>query len=663
MRKVFAVILISVAAAIAVAALSSCDKELLTVTISEQETLTENRYKDRNDIEKVVFSEGVTDISASAFEGCSNLISVDLPKSIKTIGENAFKNCEKLENVYYGGDLSGWCSLKFSNALANPLSNGADLFVTTLNGYKLVTKGKLVIPEGIKNICFAAFYGCKGITGVEFSESVTSIGKSAFCDCEGITEAVLSDSVRELGDYVFCGCTGLTDYIVPDTVTKLGSYVFKNCSGLKTFEIKNGVTEIKQGLLNGCSSLEKLTIPFIGARPDVSPDDNNQYPFGYLFGTDSFTGAVETKQNYYGESLESTTETTYYVPSSLKTVIITGGAINCGAFENCKQLSSVTIPENVKIIGTNAFKNCENLSNVYYGGDLSDWCNLSFKNAYANPLSNGADLFVTTLNGYKLVTEGELVIPEGVEKVGFAAFYGCGKITNVIFPASVKKIARSAFFGCVGLKNVVIPDTVKEIGDYVFGGCSSLEKLTIPFVGSKIGVDPQSTNQYPLGYIFGKTKYTGGVATTQYYYGESLTEAASDTYYIPATLKSVTVTGGEILFGAFYGCSGINEIILPKTVATIGAYAFYNCSSLNSFVVPENVTEIKNHAFYGCSGINSINMCEKIARIGENAFKLCKKLSAVYYKGDLAKWNNVEKDSGNDELNAANVVFLTDTSV
>ena len=144
----------------------------------------------------------------------------------------------------------------------------------------------------------------------------------------------------------------------------------------------------------------------------------------------------------------------------------------------------------------------------------------------------------------------------------------------------MKTIGESAFYNCRELTSIVIPDSVTQIGADVFSGCSNLCSITLPFIGSRAGVTEKDTYQYPLGYIFGTSSYTGGVATEQYYYRANTSSTAETTYYIPSSLKSVTVTGGNILRGAFYACDRLTSITIGENVLYMRSAAFLYCSSL-----------------------------------------------------------------------------------
>ena len=198
-----------------------------------------------------------------------------------------------------------------------------------------------------------------------------------------------------------------------------------------------------------------------------------------------------------------------------------------------------------------------------------------------------------------------------------------GSSSVVVIPDNVTSIGGSAFSGCKGLTSVTILDSVKSIGLGAFKGCSSLESITIPFVGAKAGVTSSDTDQYPFGYIFGMSSYTGSVATEQDYYG------TSKTYYIPSTLKSVTVTGGNILYNAFSNCSGLTSVTIPDSVTSIGYEAFYRCTGLTSITIPNSVTSIDSRAFEDCRGLTSITIPNSVTSIGSSAFSGCSGLTSI----------------------------------
>ena len=187
---------------------------------------------------------------------------------------------------------------------------------------------------------------------------------------------------------------------------------------------------------------------------------------------------------------------------------------------------------------------------------------------------------------------------------------------DVIIPAEYKDLPVLriiSFENQSTITSVSIPQSVKQISPNAFRGCSSLQSMTLPFVGDSIKT-ASDTNQYPFGYIFSTTSFTGSTSAFQEYYVNSTTRV-SESFYIPTSLTSVTITGGNILYGAFYNCKNIQNIILTNGVESIENKAFYECTSLTSITIPGTIVSIQDKTFEGCDALESL-----------------------YYEGDIAGW-------------------------
>ena len=270
-----------------------------------------------------------------------------------------------------------------------------------------------------------------------------------------------------------------------------------------------------------------------------------------------------------------------------------------------------------------------------------------------------------------------VTIGNGVTSIG-TTFYGCSGLASITLGNGVTRIDKKAFSGCSGLKNITIPNSVTYIGHSAFNGCSGLQSITLPFVGDSI-VTSNYENRFPLGYIFGVESYYGGVETLQPYYDSSNNQQTGH-YYIPNSLKNVTITGGDIRYGAFYGCSRLTSITIGNGVTNIGSSAFNGCSSLTSIhytgdisswceinglrylmpygktdkkfyingqeitdelVIPSNVTAISSYAFYGCRGLTSVTIPDSVTRIDDWAFGDCVSITQINYGGTKEQWKNI----------------------
>ena len=205
--------------------------------------------------------------------------------------------------------------------------------------------------------------------------------------------------------------------------------------------------------------------------------------------------------------------------------------------------------------------------------------------------------------------QANVVIPDGVTKIGDYAFSCCSSLTSVTIPDSVTSIGNDAFFNCIGLTSITIPDSVMKIGDYAFYGCSGLTSVTIPDSVAKIG-----------DYAFRNC----------------------------SRLTSVTIPDSVTSIGwsAFSGCSSLTSVTIGNSVTSIGESAFSDCSSLTSVTIPDSVKKISFWAFRGCSSLTSVTVGGSVKTIEWGAFDGCINLKNVTLKnGKDLLW--FSEDTGN----------------
>ena len=224
-----------------------------------------------------------------------------------------------------------------------------------------------------------------------------------------------------------------------------------------------------------------------------------------------------------------------------------------------------------------------------------------------------------------------------VSVIGNRAFENCTELKNItLTDGYIETIEGGAFYNCTGLTSVVIPDSVQSMGIETFAGCSNLESLTIPFVGAKSGVKSTDSEIYSFGYIFGMIEYANSYSSrqhTKYDNGKTRT----DDYRLPMSLKTVNVSGGEILDYAFENCTYIETISVPDSITQIGESAFSGCVYLKSFDIPSGVTEIKQETFKSCESLVSITVPANVTTLDDNCFSYCTSLTNITLPDGLQK--------------------------
>lgn len=640
----------------------TCGSNSFRIVINGGSSINDSAFSNCSSLTNIEISNTVRSIGQLAFSGCTKLKSITIPKSVTSIGKGAFSNCYNLQSMVipFVGAKAGVTS---SNTYQYPFgyifgeSFASNAVEQSYYGSSLsqTTSSKYAIPASLKEV---------SVTG-------GSILRGAFYNCKNLTSVTLYDGVSSIGDYAFYLCNGLTDFSFAQSIKSIGESAFYGCS-FTSISIPRNVSNIGIGAFSECNKIESVTIPFVG----LNETSQNSYErvFGAIFGIKATTGsessnianatcqgrlydAVNKAYNYYW----------YKIPNTLKSITITDGAevIPANAFYNCALITSFNIPSSIKTIGnsafyacrgltsftvptdtneilTCAFQNCTGLKNVSFNSNLkriqgdafkgcsalssvsisniSDWCSISFSNDYSNPLYYTKELLI---DGER--PHGDIVIADGAISIPAYTFYNCDTLTSIVIPNSVLSISSGAFYGC-----------------------SNLQEITIPFVGAKATYSNNDKYLYPFGYIFGASPYTNSIETVQgYQYRSSTTlNETSATYYLPASLTTVTITGDHLVYGAFCNCKNITNIYLSEGISAIDANAFKYCSGLTSIVLPNSVTSIGKRAFDGCSGLKEITISENLTYVGDYAFSSCSSLNIVDVQ-NIEKWSAIDFNTSN----------------
>ena len=249
------------------------------------------------------------------FEHNTSLTSIKLPRTLKTIGEQAFHDCTSLKSITIPNSVTtikrlafASCSSLKSITIPNTVTEIEDQICNSCSSLTSIT-----IPDGVTSIGYMAFSWCTSLTSITIPDSVTEIGYNTFYYCDNlksvyitdivkwysikfenvysnpmfsmgnlylngelVTELVFPDNVTTIGNSVFTGCRSLTSVTIPDSVTKIGESAFERCTNLTSITIGNGVMTIGKEAFQYCSSLKTI---YCKAQ---TPPSVNSYTFQYV---------------------------------------------------------------------------------------------------------------------------------------------------------------------------------------------------------------------------------------------------------------------------------------------------------------------------------------------------------------------------------------------
>ncbi len=578
-------------------------------------------------IEGITIPDSITSIGHEAFINCSSLKSIVVPSSVQSIGFGAFTGCSSLESMVLpfvgSGNESGQSLERLFGYI---FGSGSYQDMATIVPATL----KEVEITGNMNIGIYAFRGCAYIESIILSGSIEIIDESAFYDCASINNLVLPESLTEIKIQAFYGCSSLSEVKIPDRVTTIGRYAFYKCASLLRVVIGANVQTIDREAFFACTKLvEVLNLsPYVNIS--AGGDDNGYV--GY-YAKHVYTSADEESKvafvgdyGFFFDDADGQYYLLLYSGSSDKLTLpenVNGCEYNIykSAFENNAKITHVDIPATVKSVGGWAFYNCSEL--------------------------------------------GSVVLNEGLEHLGYAAFASCPKLTGVRIPSSIVNFEDDVFNSCdlmelnvfdnacylgnelepymvliravnTDITSCTIDPTTRYIGSNAFSGCANLKEIVIPDSVSVVG-----------RYAFGSC----------------------------SSLESVTVGSGVKAFGlqAFNNCYSIERVYVDdlshwleisfnqmeaNPIRNIGEF-YVNGQLVTKLIIPEGITKINPYAFIGYMGLVSVTIPEGVAEIGEEAFVGCVKLVEVYDLAGLGVCAGSE-EYGSLAYNAIDVFTSTD---
>lgn len=511
----------------------------------------------------------VESIDFNAFSGCSSLEKVTVPDTVKEIGNGAFSGCTGLKSVVLGKNLKKLGSGVFADCTSlGQLKLSKDNKDFSYDAGVIYSKDKTVIYGMIPGYAQDVY---------KMPSTVKTIKNNAFWGCANLKRVEIGNNVKEIPDYVFANCLNLEKATFPYSVLRIGIKSFADCINLGDIEIPISVSEIHRTAFDGCPKLRIIAEKgSYGAEYEEQRDKSQvaQSEYQDILQKAEESDAVSDLDRQEESALPGTKDTQGSGTGSMlgQSTVVGGNAVIFIDNSRSKVLSG----------------------NEWSGGTEQDQTAASSSEIMNNGQQAGGLLKYTIVNNKKIAAQAyygntsltEYNVPDTITEIGDFAFARSG-LTSITIPEGVDTIGYGAFYHCGNLTSVTIPESVTEIAPSAFSKTKWMEERLAdrrnPFTVVGDGILVAYSGQ-------------GGKVT------------------VPEGIKHI---GAEV----FKGKTDITSVTLPSTCLSVGEDAFAGCSSLVSISGGSYIKEIKDRAFAGCP-ISTIKIPASVESIGLRAFDI-----------------------------------------
>lgn len=314
----------------------------------------------------------------------------------------------------------------------------------------------VVVPEGVTIIGSATFRGCKSLRSVSLPSTLRYIGSSAFEGCVSLQEIELPQGIKSIGGHAFERCENLSTLVLPasETAVEIGWDAFRE-SGVRSLTIR-GNYQLGMRCFERCFNLTNVSI-------------------------ESIQGEGEDASKI---GVESLSESAFELCRMLKDVHLpdTLATIGDGAFAQCVSLETVKIPESVTEIGVKAFFECHRLSSIRIPPGVEVIKGETFTRCWMlSDVSLSEGLRSIEKEAFFVCSRmRRICLPTTVDEIASRAFASCDALTDVVMSPNVRTIRTRTFDRCAALTNVTLPEGIQTIEERAFWKCRWLRKVKLP---------------------------------------------------------------------------------------------------------------------------------------------------------------------------------------
>ena len=372
----------------------------------------------RSNIQSLSLPNTLRTIMNSAFYLCNGLTEVVVPNSVTSIGKYAFSDDKDLTRIFIGSGVESIGEYLIED----------DYLITSLE----------VHPD---NAYYDSREDCNAIIETATNTLIA-----------GCKNTVIPNTVTEIGHEAFYRTSGPEHVIIPNSVTKIGTIAFYYTQGLKHITVGSGVVDIVHNPFSHMPDSEIIEVD--PSNPKYDSRDN----CNAIIETATNTLVSACRNTVIPNTVTNIGQWSYQGLVGMDEVIIPSSVTNIShvAFAS-SEIKRITIPGTVKTIENGAFDMCLYLEEVYIEDGLTS-------------LGREAFRLCPNLKHCRL--------PNTITALPYGLFWQCDNLQELIIPNSVIEVGDYAAYSCTETTRLVIGSSVKSIGVYAFRTLSKLPAVT-----------------------------------------------------------------------------------------------------------------------------------------------------------------------------------------
>lgn len=475
------------------------------------------------------------------------------------------------------------------------------------------TLTSVTIPKSVQKIADGAFYEQTKLQSVTFEKGSQCrlIDYEAFCGDISLKSITIPASVTRIEDEAFADTYKMTNitFSQGSRLTYIGVDAF-GASGIKSITLPSTLATIEADAFQD-TDITSITIP-------ASVTSLGEFAFWGCNNLKTVKFAANSKCTSIGMGAFMDCENLTSLSIPAKVATIPEGFIN-----GCSSLKKFIIPNTVKMIDSYAFNGCKGTTVTFAGGSR---CTTIGDYAFSGVTDWNCDVneytAITEIEGNGGASIGSFTLPASVTTLGEGVFAGNESITgfSLASGSKVTTLPSKTFCDCTSLKSITIPAQITKLGNNILAKCTGLE--TIGFAsGTKV-------TTLPSYFAYGCKK-----------------------------LRSITLPAGVMSIGdmAFSNCTALASVGFSSGTkcSSIGKSAFAGCTGLKNIKLPKSVGTISDRAFLACANLNYVDIAADSIKVGKNAF------ATIAYSADegagWAGWKPAGSMNGSIYVNNAAV--------